>query len=220
MSRPPDPRTEVEVQPARSRDLMDLVELSREIWGTLEGWKAPELLHHQELFPEGQLVATEPGGGRVLGMAVSLILRSDDWPLVASWDELTGHGRLDTHTPAGDLLYAAGVAVHPDAQGRGIGSRLYRARERLVDVWGLKAIRAGARIPGYHRVASEVTPETYVESVVRGERTDPTLSFQLAMGFRVLGVARDYLETDRESKGAAAIVEWRPTPVPSQTSSS
>ncbi|TVP55321.1 MAG: GNAT family N-acetyltransferase [Gemmatimonadales bacterium] len=220
MTSPAGPRPEVEVRPARSRDLLDLVELSREIWGTLEGWKAPELIHHQELFPEGQLVAAEPDGERVLGMAVSLILHSDVWPLTASWDELTGHGRLDTHTPGGDLLYAAGVAVHPDAQGRGIGSQLYRARERLVKTWGLRAIRAGARIPGYHRVASEVTPEAYVESVVRGERTDPTLSFQLAMGFEVLGVARNYLEIDLESMGAAAIVEWRPSPVPSQSSPS
>lgn len=206
----PEPNRTVDVRPAAAGDLLELVELSRRIWGTLEGWKASELLHHQQIFTDGQIVAVDSGRGDVLGMAVSLILRSTDWPVDANWDELTGHGRLDSHTPDGDLLYAAGIAVHPRARRRGVGSRLYRAREALLQRRGLAAIRAGARIPGYHRVADDMSPEAYVADVVRGERTDPTLSFQLARGFRVIGVARGYLDADLESRGVAAVVEWRP----------
>jgi hypothetical protein len=35
-----------------------------------------------------------------------------------------------------------------------------------------------------------------------------TLSFQLAQGFRVLGVVRHYIEADPESLGFAAVIEW------------
>jgi hypothetical protein len=49
--------------------------------------------------------------------------------------------------------------------------------------WGSR-IRAGARIPGYGVVADRMSPEVYVEEVVRGLRKDPTLSFQLAQGFQ------------------------------------
>lgn len=189
------------------------MELSRQIWGTLEGWTASELLHHQEVFPEGQFVATLPteeGGERVVGMAVSLLVDKEAWPPGTPWRLITDHGRLSTHDPSGDLLYAAGVAVDPSIQGRGIGTAIYRGREALVDEMGLRGIRAGARIPGYGEVAHRMTPEAYIREVARGLRTDPTLSFQLARGFRVTGVARNYLLADEESGRAAAIVEWRP----------
>jgi ribosomal protein S18 acetylase RimI-like enzyme len=203
------------VRRARSGDVLDLVELSREIWGTLEGWKAPELLHHQELFPEGQLVAVDPASKTVIGMAVSLIIDGDAFEPDAPWEEVTGHGRLDTHTPAGTILYAAGVAVHPRAQGMGVGTALYHARERLLRRRELEAIRAGARIPGYGEVADRLSAEAYVRAVAAGDRYDPTLSFQIRRGFRVIGIARGYLEVDEASLGHAAIVEWRPPPLPS-----
>ncbi|MFZ0429349.1 MAG: carbon-nitrogen hydrolase, partial [Acidobacteriota bacterium] len=37
---------------------------------------------------------------------------------------------------------------------------------------------------------------------------DPTLTFQLRHGFRVLGVVSDYLKNDPESLGHAALIEW------------
>ncbi|TVP74075.1 MAG: GNAT family N-acetyltransferase, partial [Gemmatimonadales bacterium] len=117
-----------------------LVALSRQIWGTLEGWTASELLHHQEVFPQGQFVATLPdgrGGEQVVGMAVSLLVEEGLWPPDSPWREITGHGRLSTHDPSGNLLYAAGVAVDPAIQGRGIGSAIYRGREALVREMGL-----------------------------------------------------------------------------------
>lgn len=37
---------------------------------------------------------------------------------------------------------------------------------------------------------------------------DPTLSFQLHLGFRVTGVIGNYFPDDPESRGFAAIIEW------------
>ncbi len=204
------PGPSVEVRNTRPRDVPELLRLSRAIYGDRGSWKAPELLLHQEVFPRGQFVAVDPGSGRVLGMAVSLVVAADRWPLEVPWRVITDRGRLGTHDPEGETLYAAGVAVDPQARGWGVGSALYRAREALLRDMGLARIRAGARIPGYGAVAGTMSAEQYVEEVVRGIRNDPTLSFQLAQGFQLLGVAPGYLRTDRASLGYAAVVEWRP----------
>ncbi len=206
----PAPSARVEVRNTRLRDLPELLRLSRTIYGERGSWKPGELRLHQQVFPEGQFVAFDPRNGRILGMAVSLVVEMDRFPFDVPWRVVTDRGRLSTHAPHGDTLYAAGVAVDPAARGRGIGSALYAARASLLGELGLERIRAGARIPGYGAVADHMTPEAYVEEVVRGMRRDPTLSFQLAQGFQYLGIAREYLRTDRASRGFAAIVEWRP----------
>ncbi|MEO8090877.1 MAG: hypothetical protein ABI703_11310, partial [Gemmatimonadales bacterium] len=59
------------------------------------------------------------------------------------------------------------------------------------------------------RYAEVYSPEDYVARVAQGELVDPTLSFQLRQGFRVLAVVRDYLRHDPESAGHAAVIEWR-----------
>lgn len=204
----------VVVRPTRPEDVPELLKLSRSIYSEKGSWKAHELLFHQEVFPEGQLVALSSRSGRILGMSVSLVVRIARWPVDAPWGEITGEGLLTTHDPQGDTLYGAGIAVRRDTRGMGVGSSLYRAREELLIRLGLARIRAGARISGYREVADELTAQEYVDQVVRGERTDPTLSFQLARGFRVLGIARNYLRTDEDeaSLGYAAVVEWSPEP--------
>jgi hypothetical protein len=53
-----------------------------------------------------------------------------------------------------------------------------------------------------------MSAEEYVSRVVRGELRDPTLSFQLHRGFRVLSVVSRYLTHDPESQGYAAVIEW------------
>ena len=210
------PPSGVRIRVARSDDVPDLVTLSREVYGARAAWKSPELFLHQERFPEGQLVAEvdradeeEPALSTIVGMAVSLILDSRRWPPGAPWREVTDRGRLTTHDPGGDMLYGAGLAVHPRSRGRGVARALYAAREALLERLGLEVIRAGARIPGYGAVADRMSAREYVQEVVEGLRSDPTLSFQLRMGFSVVEVAEDYLRTDRESRGWAAIIEWR-----------
>jgi len=205
-------RDRVLVRPTAPGDIPDLLKLSRTIYSEEGSWKARELLLHQEIFPEGQMVAVGPRSGRILGMVVSLIVPIRRWPVDAPWREITDHGRLTTHDPEGDTLYGAGIAVRRDTRGMGVGSALYRAREDLLLRLGLERIRAGARISGYREVADRLSAWEYVDQVVRGERSDPTLSFQLAQGFRVLAVASDYLRTDKASLGYAAVVEWTPSP--------
>ncbi len=208
---PLDPSLRIRL--TRPGDIPGVIRLSHRVYGPEGAWLTPEVRSHQRVFPEGQLVVVRRDSGRIVGLAVSLVIVSDAFPLEASWNRITARGHLTTHDLAeGDTLYGAGVAVHPDVRGMGVGRALYGAREAMVRRLGLARIRAGARISGYHRVAGQLTPRQYVDEVVAGRRRDPTLSFQLHMGFRVVAIAPNYLPQDRESRGHAAVVEWTPDP--------
>lgn len=202
-------RPSVGVRCTRPEDFAGIATLCREVYPDAPCWSPELLASHLALFPEGQLVATEEPGGAVLGMAASLIVLWDDYSVTTSWRDFTHGGCFTNHDPArGRTLYGAEVMVHPARQGKGIGTLLYAARAALVRRLGLLRIRAGARLRGYHRYAATLTPEAYVERVVRGELRDPTLSFQLGQGFRVLAVVSDYLRHDPDSGGHAAVIEW------------
>jgi GNAT superfamily N-acetyltransferase len=114
-------------------------------------------------FPEGQLLAELEG--RVVGYATTLIVQLDDEGHSYTYEEITGGGTFNTHTPSGDTLYGADIAVHPDFRGRGVAAALYRARKQLLKRYNLRRMVAYGRIPGYSDVAGRMTPEEYVRRV-------------------------------------------------------
>ena len=199
----------VVVEATRPEDFPGVIRLCRAVYPASPPWTEAQLASHHGVFAEGQLVARDPGDGTVVGMAASLVVLWDDYEFTTPWRDFTAHGMFTNHDPArGRTLYGAEVMVHPGWQGRGVGSALYRAREALVRRLGLLRIRAGARLRGYGAVADRMRAEEYVERVVRGELADPTLTFQLRRGFRVLAVVPGYLRHDPESLGHAAVIEW------------
>lgn len=169
---------------------------------------------HMDVFAEGQLVAALASDQTVVGMAASLILRWDDYEEQANWRAFTARGTFLNHDPAGRTLYGAEVMVHPGFQRRQIGKRLYHERRDIAWRLGLRRIRAGARLRGYHRHAKRLTPAEYVRQVVHGTLRDATLSFQLREGFKVFGVVEGYLGHDPDSLGWAALIEWINEAVP------
>lgn len=190
-------------------DFSGIIEMCGEVYPGAPSWTTDLLLSHRSVFPEGQFVAVDRETGQVVGMAASLIVLWDDYRMETSWRDFTERGTFTNHDPErGRTLYGAEVMVRPNMQGRGIGTMIYRARRELVERLGLLRIRAGARLRGYHRHAEEMTAEQYVRSIVSGGLTDPTLSFQLKEGFRVLAVVKGYLRHDPESLGYAAVIEW------------
>lgn len=200
------PAPTVVVRNTRPEDIPAIREICRRVYPDSPSWGERELSSHLQIFPEGQLVAVD--GGRVVGMAASLIITWDDYETFGSWSEFTDAGMFTNHDPTGRTLYGAEVMVDPGHQRRGVGRALYAARRALCERLGLLRIRAGARIPGYHAHADQMTPETYVREVIRGAIQDPTLSFQLSEGFQVLAVVPDYLRHDPESHGYAILIEW------------
>jgi GNAT superfamily N-acetyltransferase len=200
---------EIIVRNTRAEDFSGIISVCQEVYKTSIPWNEEQLASHLRVFPEGQFVAVESDSQRVLGMSASLIVFWDDYDMKTTWRDFTDRGMFTNHDPEkGRTLYGAEVMVRPSQQGKGIGSKIYDARRELVRNLGLRRIRAGARLRGYHNYAARMSAEDYVIAVIGGELRDPTLSFQLRHGFHVMGVVSGYLQHDAESLGHAAVIEW------------
>jgi GNAT superfamily N-acetyltransferase len=198
----------VSVRETQPDDFDAIVALSRAVYAKSRPWSVEQLSSQYRVFPEGQFVAVDDHN-RVVGMAASLIVLWDDYEPHGAWRDFTAAGFFVNHDPQrGRTLYGAEVMVAPQLQGTGVGTALYRARRDLVERRGLLRIRAGARLRGYGAVADTMSAVDYVVSVIRGERRDPTLTFQLRRGFHVIDVVQGYLRHDPESRGHAATIQW------------
>lgn len=197
------------VRNAEPKDILHIIEMCRSVYSDSPPWTEQQLQGHQQIFSEGQLVVEDQIAKTIVGYAASLIVNWDDYEWTTSWRDFTAGGTFTNHDPVnGKTLYGAEIMVHPKYQGSGIGSRLYVAREELVRSKKLLRIRAGARLRGYGIHAPKMSPEEYVTAVIKKKLHDPTLSFQLKRGFKVLRVIPGYLRFDSESLGYAAVIEW------------
>lgn len=201
---------DVIVRQTTPADFEAIADLTRLVYPDVEAWTNEELQGHLDLFPQGQIVATDRRDGTVLGMSASLIVDWDDYDIQQSWRDFTAGGSFRNHDPNGRTLYGAETMVHPRHRRRGVGSALYDARRQLVVTWDLARIRFGALLSGFYRHADELTARQYVERVLRGELTDPTLSFQMRHGFHPLAVVTDYVlpRDHARSRGNAVVMEW------------
>ncbi|HEX5961653.1 MAG TPA: bifunctional GNAT family N-acetyltransferase/carbon-nitrogen hydrolase family protein [Rhodanobacteraceae bacterium] len=196
------------VRQARLSDVPALVELTARVYTPEWGHSAEMLQSQQTHFPEGQFVAEYEG--EVIGYCATF--RIDEATALAphTWMQITGSGMASRHNPDGDWLYGMEVVVHPGHRNIRIGRRLYQARKRLCTDLKLRGIVFGGRLPGLARhLARYGSAEAYVQAVVDGRRRDPTLSFQLANGFEVIGLLREYVPSDHESLGWAVHLAWR-----------
>lgn len=218
---PREPWPHARVVPSAPEHAPALEELQRVCFPYLseaERMKAEHFLRHLEVFPEGEFVAVTdraPDGsplGReaVVGLGSGFLTRFDlDHPHHSFLEAIAG-GTYANHDPEGDWYYGADISVHPDYRGLGLGRALYDARKALVRRLGRRGIVAGGQLPGYPAHAARMDVPAYVERVVAGELTDPTLSFQLANGFEVYGLLRGYIEDEYTGDWATFIVWFNP----------
>jgi GNAT superfamily N-acetyltransferase len=169
-----------------------------------------QLLDHCQIFREGQFVIEHEPSGEVAGIQATLIVHWSDYGDEATWERFTADGTFLNHDPVhGHTLYGAEMMVHPKHQHHGLSRVLIEETRALVRARGLSRIRAGSRIPGYHLHADRMSPEEYVAAVGARRLADPVLPVHLSEGWSLFGVAHAYLPTDTESRGAAALIEWR-----------
>jgi GNAT superfamily N-acetyltransferase len=204
------PTAEVSIREAKAADVAELVELNRLAYPVLASenvvWSGPQLLAHQRVFPQGQLVAELEG--QIVGAVSTLVVDLGPDPLRHhTWKDVTGAGYFSTHDARADTLYGADVYVHPQARGQGVGAALYAARRRLCRGLNKRRILAGARLWNYSENGVGLSPDAYAARVVAGELKDLVLSFQLREGFVLRGVMAGYLR-DARSRNYAALIEW------------
>jgi len=196
------------VRNARIEDVDGIVALSRKIYkGDMA--TTPECVRGNiNIFPEGQFVVEL--GDQIVGHAATFIISGEIALQPHSWMEITGNGYASRHDANGDYLYGMEVAVDPDVRRTRIGQRLYNARRELCEYLELKGVVFGGRLPGYGRARAKVgSIEEYLEQVQEKKIRDQVLNFQLSNGFELIGVLRNYLADDRQSRGYASHMVWR-----------
>ena len=157
------------------------------------------------LFPQGQIVAL--AGERVVGQGSGLYINFDfDYPQ-HTFKDICAAFYFTNHDPNGAYYYGADISVHPDYRRRGIGQKIYQARQDLVKRDHKRGILGGGLIPGYAQHKQSLSVKEYVDRVVAGELYDSTLSFQLRQGFRMRGLLENYIE-DSASDNWSTLIEW------------
>ena len=182
-------------------------ELSGKVYkGLASPWSYDQISALIKRFPEVQICVEDHG--KPVAVALSIIIDYSLFGDQHTYDQVTRDGSFKTHDPEGDYLYGIEVFVDQDYRGMRLGRRLYDARKELAENLNLKGILLGGRMPGYHKHASELSPEQYVMKVKNRELVDPVLTFQLSNDFHVINLLDEYWPGDHPSHGNAVLLEW------------
>ncbi|MDQ0337807.1 putative amidohydrolase/ribosomal protein S18 acetylase RimI-like enzyme [Caldalkalibacillus uzonensis] len=195
------------VRNMRLDDVDEIVELANLAYG-IPGvaFRKEQYESQVRIFPEGQFCVEYDG--KIVGSCSSLIVNFDEYGEDHTLAEISGDGFIRNHNPNGINLYGIEVVVHPEYRHMKIGRRLYEARRKLCRKLNLKSIVFGGRMPNYHKYADKLTPEEYVEQVIKKKIYDPVITFQLMNGFVFRKVMPNYLPADHESCQNATLMEW------------
>lgn len=202
----PEPQKRIEVRTIRPTDYDEIVEVQRACFPGMTPWTREQFESQLKIFPEGQICVAYDG--RVVASSSSLIIDFDIYHGRHTWHEIADRGFIRNHNPDGDTLYGIEIMVHPDFRSMKLARRLYDARKELAIERNLQKIVIGGRIPGYSAYRDEMSVREYVDKVVRRELVDPVLTMQLSNGFVLKRLISDYLRSDQDSQGYAALLEW------------
>jgi predicted amidohydrolase/ribosomal protein S18 acetylase RimI-like enzyme len=198
--------TRLQVRPLRPSDYRDLVALQKKCFPSMDPWTHEQFQSQLSTFPEGQIGIEYEGD--LVASSSSLILDFELYKDWHNWDDIADNGFIRNHRPDGKTLYGIEMMVDPDYRGLKLARRLYDARKRLAREKNMMRIVIGGRIPGYARYAARMSAREYIDQVHNKRIYDPVLTTQLANGFVLKRLIPGYLNTDGDSKGYAAFLEW------------
>lgn len=193
----------------KEKDIPDLIQVQKEsfpppfpqeLW-----WNEEQLKSHISRFPDGALCVEIEGevAGSMTGLIVDLMSGEQH-----TWEEITDNGYIRNHRPYGNTLYVVDICVKPKFRKLGLGKWLMLSMYEVVIHHKLEKLAGGGRMPGYHKVANEMTPDLYIQKVIEGELKDPVISFLLRCGRLPAGIMKEYIE-DEESLNHSVLMEWR-----------
>jgi len=172
-----------------------------ELW-----WNEHQLRNHVTLFPEGALCVEI--NGELAGSMTGLLVDFDPKHPEHTWEEITDSGYIRNHNPNGNTLYVVDICVKPAFRKLNLGKLLMQSMYEVVIHKNLDRLLGGGRMPGYHHFAKELSPEQYVEKVIKGELHDPVITFLLRCGRTPVALVKNYLE-DEESHHYGLLMEWK-----------
>ncbi len=192
------------VRVLRHEDFDDVLDLQVRSFPGITPWTIEEFDQHLAVFPEGQIgIELE---GKLVATSTSVIVDGENYDGPHDFDQASGDGFLRNHEPDGDTLYGLDIVVAPEMRGHRLARRIYEARKRLARSRNLRRIVIAGRIPEF--AESGLSVETYLQAVIAKQVVDPVITAQLANGFVIRSIVRDYLPEDEESGGHAIFMEW------------
>lgn len=197
-------RQTIKVRQAVMEDVEGILNLEEEVWP--EGLRATkdQFVSRIETFPEGILVAAI--NGTIVGVVATEIVVYDLTKPGLTWAAITDEGFIKkTHNPAGDTLYGVDLSVSPF--GVNAARMLMEQIGKLTIRYHLKRGILGARIPRYHKVASEIKVEEYVNGKKGHRPLDPELAFYTRLGLKIAKIIPDYIK-DPESCNYGVLMVW------------
>jgi len=195
------------VRNLRKEDFAQVVGIQTRCFPGMKPWSQEQYDSQLEIFPEGQIGIEIDG--KLAASSSSLILSYDPGMEWHNWKKVSDNGMIKNHNPNGDTLYGIEIMVDPEFRGMRLSRRIYEARKNVCRQKNLARIMIGGRIPGYHKVADQLTAREYIEHVLERKLYDQVLTAQLSNGFAVQGLIPDYLPSDKDSCGYATFLEWR-----------
>ena len=196
----------IRVRRLRKSDYPAVKRLQLKCFPGMGPWTPEQFESQLKHFADGQICVEYQR--KVVASSSSLIVdfkRYTDWH---NWREIADSGYIRNHDPEGDTLYGIEIMVDPDMRGTKLARRLYEARKQIARDHNLLRIMIGGRIPGYGKVAEEMSAREYVERVMEKSMVDQVLTPQLANGFVLKRLIPNYLPADSESRGYATFLEW------------
>lgn len=194
------------VRPIRMEDYDQLVQVQLKCFPGMKTWTREQLESQLKIFPEGQICVEFEG--RIVASSSSLIIDFNMYDEYHSWRDIADGGYIRNHTPDGETLYGIEIMVDPEFRGMKLARRLYDVRKRLAREKNLMRIVLGGRIPGYVQYADKMPAREYVDKVTLKELYDPVLTTQLSNGFVLKRLIQSYMDSDKESRGYATLLEW------------
>lgn len=157
----------------------------------------PHLLY--ALFLNEEMVAT----------LTMIYKNAADISLCSSWNDISGHGTLNTHEENGDSVFGIDLSVSPRYQGKRYADEIMqRAFLLSVILANKRGAFLGSRIPSYHRHASKIPVEQYVFGKNRdGKTRDPEIRIYQSTGFRTIKIVPGYME-DPDSLDYGVLMFW------------
>lgn len=197
----------VVVRQATFDDIEEIIAMQVVCFPGMQPLNREQLESQMTRFPEGQICIEIDG--KLAASSSSLMLDYDPRTQWHDHRKVADGGFIRNHNRRGDTLYGIELMVHPDFRKMRLSRRLYDARKQLCRERNLDRMIIGGRLPGYHKVADELSARDYVERVMGKALFDPVLTAQLANGFALQGLIENYLPDDDASRGYATFLEWR-----------
>ena len=200
----------VVIRPFRSDDITGYLAIQESAWDESMAAAEEKLAERFRIFPDGMLVAEHEG--RVVGCTTFIRIADYDEVMKPSWDDITDNGWCTTHVDDGPLLFGVDLSVAKTAP-RLTAPLLFMAGIEFVMSLGVEAGIWGGRMPRYHKVADQMTPEQYLFGrTASGRFLDPEVQlYSKIPGVEIRGILPEYFK-DFESLNNGVLLWW-PNPI-------